>query len=61
MVASERKLEDQKLTFEVPTDNGGLIVFDLVFDGEVIHGSCSGTGSGGDKISAKLRLKRVSD
>ncbi len=53
------KLDGQKLTFEVPTNDGGLLVFDLTFDGEVIQGTCTGTGSGGEKMSAKLRLKRA--
>ena len=55
------KLDGQKLTFEVPTDDGGLLVFDLTFDGEAVQGSCTGNGSGGEKMSAKLRLKRASD
>jgi len=53
------KLDGQKLTFEVETDQGGLLVFDLTFDGEAIQGSCAGTGEGGEKMSAKLRLKRA--
>jgi hypothetical protein len=55
------KLDGQKLTFEVPTDDGGLLVFDLMFNGEAIQGSCAGTGRGGEKMSAKVRLKRASD
>jgi hypothetical protein len=55
------KLDGQKLTFEVPTEDGGLLVFDLTFDGEAIQGSCAGTGSGGEKMSARVRLKRASD
>jgi len=58
------KLEAGKLTFEVVPegdgDDGGLIVFDLVFDGDTIRGSAAGTGHGGEKMSAKVDLKRVS-
>ena len=53
------KLDGQKLTFEVPTDDGGLLVFDLTFDGTAIQGTCAGTGNGGEKMSAKLNLKRT--
>ncbi|HWF45626.1 MAG TPA: hypothetical protein VG168_01365 [Bryobacteraceae bacterium] len=55
------KLDGQKLTFEVPTDDGGVLVFDLTFDGDSIGGTCNGTGSGGEKMTAKLRLKRTTD
>jgi hypothetical protein len=58
------KLEAGKLTFEVPIeDNGddnGLLVFDLAFDGDTIRGNATGTGKGGEKMSAKVDLKRVS-
>jgi hypothetical protein len=59
------KLESGKLTFDVVMegDNGddkGSLVFDLVFDGETIRGSATGTGHDGDKMSAKVDLKRVS-
>lgn len=53
------KVEGQKLTFEVPMDDGGILVFDLTFDGSVIQGTCTGTGSSGEKMSAKLSLKRI--
>ena len=53
------KLDGQKLTFEVHTEDGGVLKFDLTFDGESIHGACEGTGSGGEKMSAKLNLKRT--
>jgi len=58
------KLEGTRLTFEVTmlrdgADNGSL-VFDLVFDGESLRGSATGTGKGGEKMSAKVDLKRVS-
>jgi len=53
------KLDGQKLTFEVPTDDGGLLVFDLTFDGTAIQGTCAGTGNGGEKMSAKANLKRT--
>ena len=53
------KLAGQALTFEVTTDDGGLLVCDLVFDGESIKGKCSGTGSNGEKMSAQLNLKRT--
>lgn len=52
-------LAGQKLTFEVETDDGGVLVFDLTFDGESIMGKCNGTGSGGEKMSATLNLKRT--
>jgi hypothetical protein len=54
------KLEEGKLTFQVDTEDGGSIAFDLVFDGDAIRGSAAGTGNGGEKMSAKLDLKRVS-
>lgn len=58
------KLEGTKLTFEVvPEGDGngdGLLVFDLVFDGDTIRGKAEGTGGGGEKMSAKVDLKRVS-
>ena len=57
------KLEAGKLTFEVPIEDGddnGLLVFDLVFDGDTIRGSATGTGKGGEKMSAKVELKRAS-
>jgi hypothetical protein len=55
------KLESGKLTFDVVMegDNGddkGSLVFDLVFDGETIRGSATGTGHDGDKMSAKVDL-----
>ena len=53
------KLDGQKLTFEVPMDDGGLLVFDLTFDGTTIRGTCAGTGKGGEKMSAKLNLKQT--
>ncbi len=53
------KLDGQKLTFEVSTDDGGFLACDLLFDGESIQGTCSGTGEGGEKMSARLNLKRT--
>ena len=53
------KLDGQKLTFEVPMDDGGLLMFGLTFDGTAIQGTCAGTGSGGEKMSAKVNLKRT--
>ncbi|MGC9950345.1 MAG: hypothetical protein ABSF64_28605 [Bryobacteraceae bacterium] len=57
------KLEAGKLTFEVVPESDGdsesLIVFDLVFDGETIHGTASGH-DGDKKLSAKVDLKRAS-
>ena len=56
------KLEAGKLTFEVVmVDNGeekGTLTFDLVFDGDTIRGSATGAGPGGEKMSAKVDLKR---
>ena len=54
------KLEDGKLTFEVVMEDGGVLTFDLVFEGDTIRGKAAGTGNGGEKMSAKLDLKRVS-
>ena len=57
------KLEAGKLTFDVVMEeNGeqGKLVFDLVFDGDSIRGSAAGTGHDGEKMSAKLDLKRTS-
>ena len=53
------KLNGRKLTFEVQTDDGGVLMFDLTFDGESIQGACDGTGNGGEKMSAKVNLKRT--
>jgi len=57
------KLEGSRLTFEVTIEGDGgedgLLVFDLVFDGESIRGTAAGTGQGGEKMSAKVDLKRV--
>ena len=56
-------LEAGKLTFEVAPEgdgNSGLIVFDLVFDGDSLRGSAAGTGDNGEKMSAKVELKRAS-
>ena len=54
------KLDGQKLTFEVPMEDGGVLVFELTFDGSSIQGTCTGTGNGGEKMSAKVNLKPVS-
>ncbi len=51
------KLDAGKLTFEALMDDP--VVFDLVFDGQTIRGSASGTGGGGARTSAKVDLKRV--
>jgi len=53
------KLENHKLTFEVHMEDGGLLVFDLTFDGSTIQGNVTGTGSGGEQMSAKTSLKRT--
>jgi hypothetical protein len=53
------KLDGRKLTFEVSTDEGGLLVCDLLFNEESIGGTCSGSGEGGEKMSARLNLKRA--
>jgi hypothetical protein len=53
------KLDGKKLTFDVETEHG-IISFELSFDGESISGTASGTGDGGEKLSAKLNLKRTS-
>ena len=55
------KLDGERLKFEILREDGGVLVFDLTFDGQSIRGTCAGTGNGGEKMSAKLRLKRVSD
>jgi hypothetical protein len=52
------KLDGSKLTFEVESE-GGLIKFDLTFDGESIKGSAGGQRPDGGKMSAKLDLKRM--
>ncbi|HLY19429.1 MAG TPA: hypothetical protein VKR61_19515 [Bryobacteraceae bacterium] len=58
------KLEAGKLTFEVLMEedgqDNGSISFDLVFDGDTIRGTAVGTGKGGEKMSAKVDLKRAS-
>jgi hypothetical protein len=53
------KLEGQKLTFEVAIDDGGVITFDLVFDGSTIKGTANGKGADGESMSAKVNLKPV--
>src|SRR5579863_3116535 len=58
------KLEAGKLTFEVVMEedggDSGTLVFDLVYDGDTIRGNCTGSGQNGEKMSAKLDLKRAS-
>jgi len=54
------KLDGSKLTFEVHTPDGGVLVFNLTFDGSTIQGDVKGTGNGGEQMSAKTNLKRVS-
>jgi hypothetical protein len=54
------KLSGQKITFELVNEDGQLLVFDLTFDGEAVRGTCAGTNSDGEKMSAKLELKRTS-
>ncbi|MGA2132784.1 MAG: hypothetical protein ABSH50_10860 [Bryobacteraceae bacterium] len=57
------KLEAGKLTFEVKMENNGedngKILFELVFDGETIRGTAQGSGPNGEKMSAKVDLKRA--
>lgn len=57
---SKGKLDGEKLTFEVAMEDGGVLVFELIFDGATIQGSCKGTGHDGEKLSAKVNLKRAS-
>ena len=59
MAIKDGKLYGRKLTFNVVMEDGGNITFDLVFDGETITGSALGTGENGEKMSAKLSLKRA--
>jgi hypothetical protein len=57
------KLEAGKLTFDVAPEgdgNSGRIVFDLVFDGDTIRGTAAGADDNGEKMSAKVDLKRAS-
>lgn len=53
------KLDGNKLTFEIRNEEGALLVFDLTFEGEGIQGTCAGTNGEGEKMSARLVLKRV--
>jgi hypothetical protein len=53
------KLEAGKLTFEVIPEDGALLSFELVFDGETIRGTATGH-DGDNKLSAKVDLKRAS-
>ena len=58
---SKGKLEGTKLTFEVIPEGDsqkGLIVFDLVFDGDTIKGTAKGH-QGDEQMSAKVDLKRA--
>jgi hypothetical protein len=59
MALRKGKLDGQTLTFEVATEDEGVLVFQLTFDGDVIRGSCAGTDGDGEKLSAKLLLKPV--
>ena len=58
------KLEAGKLTFEVLMEGGdgdqGKLVFDLVFDGDAIRGTATGTGHDGEKMSAEGGSKHAS-
>jgi len=54
------KLEGDKLTFEVVTEDGGSIAFDLALTEDALRGSAIGTGNGGEKMTAKVNLKRAS-
>jgi hypothetical protein len=56
------KLEAGKLTFEVVPEGAahGSIVFDLLVDGDTIRGTAAGTGDDGEKMSAKVEVKRAS-
>ena len=51
------KLEDSKVTFEADMEDP--VVFDLVFEGNTLRGNAIGTAKGGEKMSAKVDLKRV--
>ena len=53
------KLEEGKLTFKADMEDGGSIEFVLQYDGDAIRGDAAGTGSGGEKMRAKLDLKRM--
>jgi len=50
------RLDDGKLTFEVLMEDP--VAFNLVYDGNRIRGNAVGTFKGGEKISAKVDLKR---
>ncbi|MFN7993616.1 MAG: hypothetical protein U0Q18_08450 [Bryobacteraceae bacterium] len=54
------KLEGYRLTFEVVTEDGGSVAFDLALVDNTLRGTANGTGDGGEKMSAKVDLKRVS-
>lgn len=53
------KLEGNKLTFEVAVE-GGTVRFDLLLDGETIQGDAAGEGSKGERLAAKVNVKRES-
>lgn len=55
------KLDGAKLTFEITNEDGSLLVFNLAFDGDEIQGDCAGTNGDGEKMSAKLHLKRAAE
>ena len=59
MPIQKGKLQDQKLTFEVVTDDGGVLAFELTFDGNAITGNATGKRSNGERMTAKLNLKRT--
>lgn len=53
------KREQDKITFEVPLQGGGQIVFNLVLDGATLRGSGTVTYDNGQTITGRLELKRV--
>ena len=59
MAIKDGKLIAEKLTFKVEMGDGGSINFDVVFKGDTIVGNATGTGGGGEKMSAAVDLKRV--
>lgn len=59
MPIQKGKLQEQKLTFEVVMEDGGVLTFELTFDGDAITGNARGKRPNGDQMTAKLNLKRA--
>ena len=53
------KLQQDRITFEVPLQGGGQIAFSLTFDGTCLRGTGTVTYENGQTITGRLQLSRV--